>query len=144
MRIFDDDGSLRVIRRISVALYEPTRDGDTEIHLLTNLPKKVGALQIAELYANRWQMETAFQEMAENLEGEINTLGYPKAALFDFCVALVSYNMLSVVRAASARLMTGKRHRIWRLILLLEIRQLFGALSPACFDPRITTKERVY
>lgn len=100
MRIFDDDGRMRVIRRITVALYEPTRDGDTEIHILTNLPKKVGALQIAELYANRWTIETAFQEMAENLEGEINTLGYPKAALFGFCMALVSYNVLSVVRAA--------------------------------------------
>lgn len=100
MRIFDADGSVRVIRRITVALYEATRDGDTEIHILTNLPKKVGALKIAELYMNRWKIETAFQEMAENLEGEINTLGYPKAALFGFCMALVSYNMLGVVRAA--------------------------------------------
>jgi hypothetical protein len=34
------------------------------------------------------------------LDGEINTLGYPKAALFAFCVALVSYNVLSTVKAA--------------------------------------------
>ena len=34
------------------------------------------------------------------VRGEINTLGYPKAALFAFCVALVSYNVLSVVKAA--------------------------------------------
>lgn len=100
MRIFDDDGSVRVIRRITVALREPTRDGDTEIHILTNLPKKVGSLRIAELYADRWKIETAFQEMAENLEGEINTLGYPQAALFGFCMALVSYNIVSVVKAA--------------------------------------------
>lgn len=100
MRIFDDDGNVRVIRRITVQLYEPTRDGDAEIHILTNLPKKVGTLKIAKLYADRWKIETAFQEMAENLEGEIKTLGYPKAALFGFCMALVSYNVLSVVRAA--------------------------------------------
>ena len=31
---------------------------------------------------------------------EINTLGYPKAALFGFCLALVAYNMLAVVMAA--------------------------------------------
>ena len=32
--------------------------------------------------------------------GEINTLGYPKAALFAFCVALVAYNVLSTLKAA--------------------------------------------
>jgi hypothetical protein len=30
----------------------------------------------------------------------VETLGYPKAALFAFCVALMSYNLLSVVKAA--------------------------------------------
>ncbi|MBV8432340.1 MAG: IS4 family transposase, partial [Solirubrobacterales bacterium] len=38
--------------------------------------------------------------MEATLDGEINTLGYPKAALFAFCVALVSYNVLSTVKAA--------------------------------------------
>ncbi len=38
--------------------------------------------------------------MATCLNGEVNTLGYPKAALFAFCVALVSYNVMSVVKAA--------------------------------------------
>jgi len=99
MRIFDGE-NVRVIRRITVELNEPTRDGDWEIHILTNLPKKVRAQKIAELYADRWKIETAFQEMAENLESEINTLGYPKAALFGFCMGLVSYNVLGVVRAA--------------------------------------------
>lgn len=100
MRIFDANNNVRVIRRITVKLTEPTRDGDTEIHILTNLPKKVGTLKIADLYRDRWTIETAFQEMAENLEGEINTLGYPKAALFGFCMALMAYNILSVVKAA--------------------------------------------
>lgn len=100
MAMFEDDGSIREIRRITVELYQATRDGDKEIHVLTNLPKKVGALKIAKLYADRWKIETAFQQMAENLEGEINAFGYPKAALFGFCMALVSYNVLSVVRAA--------------------------------------------
>jgi hypothetical protein len=100
MRIFDEVGNVRVIRRITIELFEPTRDGDTVIHILTNLPKRVGALRIANLYRKRWTIETAFQELAENLNGEINTLGYPKAALFGFCMALVSYNVLGVVKAA--------------------------------------------
>ncbi len=30
----------------------------------------------------------------------MNTLGYPKAALFGFCVAVVAYNVLAVLKAA--------------------------------------------
>jgi len=100
MEVPDAKGNTRVFRRITVALHEPTRDGDSEIHVVTNLPKRIGAIQIAKLYRDRWQIETAFQEVAESLEGEIQTLGYPKAALFGFCMALVTYNLLSVVRAA--------------------------------------------
>jgi hypothetical protein len=38
--------------------------------------------------------------MEAYFHSEINTLGYPKAALFGFCLALVAYNMLAVVMAA--------------------------------------------
>lgn len=100
MEVWDDEGNIRVFRRITVVLYEATRDGDTEIHIVSNLPKRIGAIRIAELYRDRWQIETAFQEVALCLEGEIQSLGYPKAALFGFCMALVTYNLLSVVRAA--------------------------------------------
>jgi len=34
------------------------------------------------------------------LRCEVNTLAYPKAALFGFCVAVLAYNVLSVVKAA--------------------------------------------
>jgi hypothetical protein len=34
------------------------------------------------------------------LPGEINTLGYPKAALFAFCVAPVAYDVQSTIKAA--------------------------------------------
>jgi IS4 transposase len=100
MRIYDDDGKEKKIRRITIHLYEATRDGDVEIHILTNLPRKVTAVRIAELYGKRWKIETAFQEVAENLHGEVVTLGYPKAALFAFCMALLAYNVLSVIKAA--------------------------------------------
>lgn len=91
---------VRRLRRITVRLHEATRDGDQEIHLITNLPKRISAMRIAELYRDRWQIETVFQEMAKNLQGEIQALGYPKAALFGFCMALVSYNLLSTVKIA--------------------------------------------
>ena len=38
--------------------------------------------------------------MEKVLNGEINALGYPKAALFSFCMALVAYNVLSTVKGA--------------------------------------------
>jgi hypothetical protein len=62
--------------------------------------KHARAKVVAGLYRRRWTIETAFQEMEETLNGEINALGYPKAALFSFCMALVAYNIMSTVKAA--------------------------------------------
>lgn len=96
-----DTGATLVVRRITVELATPTRQGETEIHLLTNLPPAdAGAPQISALYAERWTIETAFQHLTVDLACEINTLGYPKAALFGFCVALVAYNVVAVVKGA--------------------------------------------
>ena len=94
------DQTLRV-RRITVVLDKPTRDGDTEIHVLTNLPAgKAGAVLVAELYRKRWTIETRFYEVTQTLDCEPNTLGYPKAALFAFCLALVASNAVALLRAS--------------------------------------------
>jgi hypothetical protein len=94
-------GATLVIRRITVKLYQPTRDGDTEIHILTNVPRRAAnSLKLADLYRKRWTIETMFQELTETLTCEIKTLGYPKAAVFAFCLALVAYNGISVIKAA--------------------------------------------
>lgn len=88
-------------RCIIIKLHQPLRDGTTEIRLLTNVPAtKAGAKRLAALYRTRWQIETAFQEMTVSLRCEINTLGYPKAALFAFALACVAYNVLEVIQAA--------------------------------------------
>ena len=102
MRLHDPEtGETLVIRRITVELQTPTRDGETEIHLLTNLPQSdASAKQAAQLYAKRWTIERAFQDLTVALVCEINTLGYPKAALFGFCLALVAYNAVSLVKAS--------------------------------------------
>jgi hypothetical protein len=101
MRLGDGEGGTMTVRRVTVELDKPTRDGEAEIHILTNLPAEAAdALAVAELYRRRWTVESAFGELATCLNGEVNTLGYPKAALFAFCVALVSYNVLSVVKGA--------------------------------------------
>src|SRR5262249_24194864 len=52
-------GDTVLLRRITVALHEPTRDGDTEIHVLSNVPmRKVSAQKLAESYGKRWTIET--------------------------------------------------------------------------------------
>jgi len=88
-------------RAITVRLKKATRDGDKELVILTNLPRTAAnAIRIAEIYRKRWKIETMFQELEAHLHSEINTLGYPQAALFGFCVALIAYNVLAVVKAA--------------------------------------------
>jgi len=90
------------LRRITIELDEPTRDGDTVLHIVTNVPEEAAdAITLAELYRARWSIEYAFQELGQALRGEINTLCYPKAALLAFCIALLSYNVLSVIKAAT-------------------------------------------
>ena len=55
---------------------------------------------MARVYRGRWRLETAFQLLATALTSEIDTLAYPKAALFGFAVAVVTYNVLATAKAA--------------------------------------------
>jgi IS4 transposase len=90
-----------LVRRITIRLDQPNRAGETEIHLLTNLPRRAAnAYKVAELYLERWTIESAFQELEQALRSEIDTLGYPGAALLGFSLAAVTYNVLSLVKWA--------------------------------------------
>ena len=90
----------RRYRRIRVHLVHPTRDGDRHIDLITDVAQTVDAVTLAALYRKRWKLETAFQHLEAHLESEIETLAYPRAALFGFCLALVAYNVFSVALSA--------------------------------------------
>lgn len=101
--VVDQTGKSCTFRRIRLTLDKETRDGDRNVFIITNVPVDAAdAIKIAQSYRSRWKIETAFQELTEYFNSEINTLGYPRAALFGFCVALVSYMILSVVKAALA------------------------------------------
>jgi len=64
------------LRRVTVVLDTPTRDGVTELHIMTNLPSKVAsACRVAELYRTRWKIENRFYEVTQTLECEPNTMG---------------------------------------------------------------------
>jgi hypothetical protein len=95
------EGRTLKVRRVTVVLDTPTRDGESEIHILTNLPVKVAsASQVAQLYQKRWRIENRFYEVTQTLECEPNTLGYPKAALFAFCLAMVASNAMALLKAS--------------------------------------------
>src|SRR5512143_415474 len=86
----DGDGVMQ-LRRIRLQLDQPTRDKETELFPLTDLPPEhADALLVAETYRRRWALEDVFQSLTEALNCEIDTLAYPKAALFGFCGALVA------------------------------------------------------
>lgn len=98
------DGRTLPVRRITLVLDTPTADGETELHVLTNLPKRQAtAFAVLDGYRRRWTVETAFQELEQSLASEIRTLGYPPAALLAFSLALIMYNLISTLKAALSK-----------------------------------------
>lgn len=94
-------GETLSVRRITLRLDRTTEGGDAEIHILTNLAAgEVTAQQVAVTYGTRWTVEGAFQTLTDVLRCEVETLGYPRAALFSFAVAVLAYNTYAVVRAS--------------------------------------------
>jgi hypothetical protein len=60
----------------------------------------MSALEVAEVYRRRWTIEGMFGELEAVLQSEVKSLGHPRAALLAFGVAIMAYNVLSVLRAA--------------------------------------------
>ena len=101
VQITNSDDSTLQLRRVVIQLNQPTRHGNQEVALLTHLPHSVAdAETITQLYLRRWNIEGMFQVITDTFNCELNTLGYPQAALFVFCVAIVAFNILSTVKAA--------------------------------------------
>lgn len=126
-------GATLQVRRVTVVLDQPTRDGDPEIHIVTNLPERsAGAARVAELYRKRWTIENRFYEVTQTLDCEPNTLGYPKAALFAFCLALVASNAVALLRA-SLRAVHGEQvvAEMSSYYLATEVRQTYVGMMVA-------------
>jgi hypothetical protein len=94
------EGRTYALRRITLHLQQPTRSGETVLQLLTNLPAKVSARRVSDLYYQRWTIEHLFYEVSTTLTCEVDTLCYPQAALFVFCLALVAANAVAILKAA--------------------------------------------
>ena len=145
------DGKSLILRRVVLELDEPTRDGETIITLVTNLPvNEVHARVVAKVYQERWLIEGAFLELSTVLQCEVKALCYPAAALFAFCVAVVAYNMLGVLKAAlrgthgaekidkevSGYYIAGELKRVYEGMMIAipdEYWRVFGAMPSAEF-----------
>jgi hypothetical protein len=95
------EGYTLAVRRVTLVLDKPTENGDTEIHIVTNLwAEQATAQQVAQAYGTRWTVEGAFQTLTDVLRCEVETLGYPRAALFSFATAVLVYNTYAVAQAS--------------------------------------------
>ena len=92
------EGRRYLLRRIVLRLNVPTREGETEIVLITNLPVAVSAELCCQTYRGRWEIETHYQKLTDLLHCEIPTLGYPRAALFAFCMSVIAGNALAILK----------------------------------------------
>jgi hypothetical protein len=88
------------LRLIVLERDEPTREGETEIVLVTNLPEEVSAIDCCAAYRDRWRVEGHFQVLTGLLHCEIPALGYPRAALFAFGMSAVAGNALAVLKGS--------------------------------------------
>jgi hypothetical protein len=124
------NGQTQTFRRITIELNTPTRDGDWTLHVLSNLAPSVSALLIAELYSRRWSIETLFYEVTQTLQCELKTMGYPPAALFAFCLALVAASGVAVLKAA-LRATHGEQaaSEMSPYYMALEMKQMSEGLS---------------
>lgn len=101
IRLKSSNDEIYTARLITVKLNKRTRNNESEIHVISNIPEETAdALTVAEIYKKRWGIETAFQRLEAHFNGEISSLGYPKAALFGFCTALVAFNIYAVIMAS--------------------------------------------
>lgn len=137
LRLRHEAGEVLDVRRVTVELDQPTREGDTEIHILTNLPLQVAsAVTVAEVYRGRWTIEGLFLEVEQTLACELKTLAYPKAALFAFCVGLLAANAVAVLKAA-LRAAHGAEQApsLSVYYLTLEIRETYAGMMVAIPPP---------
>lgn len=129
--VIADQGRELTLRRITLELAQPTRDGDRELHIYTNLSsREASAAKVAELYARRWTIEVVFLELQTALSCEVKTLAYPRAALFAFCVALVLQNTFSMLQG-SLRSAHGRQtvdEEVSGVLLAQELRKAYDGM----------------
>ena len=121
-----------ICRAILIVRDQPLNGGGREVILLTDVPARLASAQkLAELYLRRWTIEEAFRQLTEYLACEVRTLGYPKAALFAFTLAVLAYNALQCVQAALTAAHPGSQGTWSAYYLAWEVQRAFDGLLVA-------------
>jgi IS4 transposase len=121
-----------VCRAIIIVRDKPLKKGGRKVILLTNVPsRKASAGKLADLYLQRWTIEEAFRQLTQYLACEVRTLGYPKAALLGFTLAVLAYNALQCVQAALTAAHPESRGRWSAYYLAWEVKRSFDGLLVA-------------
>lgn len=119
-------------RAVIIHRDQPLQEGGTKVVLLTNVPAKKGtARQVANLYLRRWTIEEAFRQLTEYLCCEVKTLGYPKAALFAFTMAVLAFNTLTCVKAALRAVHPPDKEEWSTYYLAWEVKTTFEGMQVA-------------
>jgi hypothetical protein len=125
-----------VCRGIVIIRDKPLASGGKRVVLLTNLPRqRVSARVVADLYLRRWTIEEAFRQLTEYLQCELRTLGYPRAALFGFTLAVLAYNGMVCVKAALRAAHTEGKDDWSSYYMAWEIRTTFEGMLVAVPAP---------
>ena len=123
------------LRRIELHLDESTEDGERVIRLLTNVPDSFEPKTLAQLYRRRWRIENLFQRLESVLHSEVRTLGAPRAALLAFGVALLAYNVLTLLKTAvriqHERALQKQQMEISPYYIAVEIRACYAGMNLA-------------
>jgi hypothetical protein len=128
------------VRQVRVRLAKPLAGGGRELFVLSNLPQEeVSAVRVAELYRTRWKIEGAFQVVAEAMHGEVQSLGYPKAALFAMALSLVAYNIVATLKRFAAAALAVTPEDVSDDLVATEIQTvttgMMIALPPQRWEP---------
>jgi hypothetical protein len=97
-------GSPRNQKRLYVRRITLYRPGEKEVILVTNLcdAEAVPAVDVLEVYLNRWGIERMFQQVTE-VFGLSHLIGTkPEGVIFQFAMCLLLYNLIQVVRGVIA------------------------------------------
>ena len=134
--ILAEEGSEILLRRVRVNLDQATEDGDRHIDILTNLPRTVSGVEVAEVYRKRWEIEGMFQRLESVVKSEVKTMGNPKGALLAFTVSVLAYNVLSVIQAAieSAHDLEKEEIEISPYYIALDVKAYYEGMRIAVPD----------
>lgn len=127
-----------LLRRVELRLDKPTEDGETVIRLLTNAPaERLGTQEVAMLYRHRWSIEGMFGRLESVLHSEVSTLGYPRAALLAFGVAVMAYNVLAVLQAAveAEHQLAASNMQVSSYYIAGEVKAAYGGMMIALPEP---------